>query len=236
MIFIVAFVLSLAATLLQPLQQKNLDMEKMKDILTSAQISAEKDDIINSYHQYVTQEIVLNMNGEEVAIYKDGKFDKDNIRAFELDLKEQLFKIEKTGEGLLPLYMVEKEELKIYIIPLLGKGLWGPIWGTIALEDDFNTVAGVTFGHKSETPGLGAEISTNIFHAEFAGKKIFNEKGEFISITLVKGGVKSSRTILEENGVDAISGGTITSNGVSNMLKDCIKNYLPYFEKLRKDE
>jgi Na+-transporting NADH:ubiquinone oxidoreductase subunit C len=109
--------------------------------------------------------------------------------------------------------------------------LWGPVWGNIALEEDFKTVYGVTFGHKGETPGLGAEISTTDFQKQFSGKTIFDDEYNFTSVKVVKGGVVTMPPDQQIHGVDAISGGTITSNSVSDMLEDCLKNYKSYIKK-----
>jgi len=235
MVIIVALMLSLAATILQPYQQKNLEIEKMKDILGSAHITAETKDIPATYDKYVIEEIVVDEQGNLLASYAKGKFSSGNIRAFDINIKEQLKTLSKTGKAQLPLYVIDKDGMRLYVIPLLGRGLWGPIWGTIALKDDFNSVAGVTFGHKSETPGLGAEISTQEFHKQFDNKKIFNENNEFVSVKLVKGGVKNNPAISEIHGVDGISGGTITSDGTSEMIESNLKNYLPYFKKIKND-
>ena len=103
------------------------------------------------------------------------------------------------------------------VIPVTGMGLWGPVWGYIALEKDMDTVAGIIMAHKGETPGLGAEIATPKYQAQFVGKKIF--KGdEFVSVKLRKGGAQDP-----EHEVDAISGGTKTSDGVTAMLYRCSK-------------
>ncbi len=233
MVMIVALLLSLAATILQPFQQRNLEVEKMKDILGAAHITVPTEEVPSSYNQYVVEEIVVDEKGNVVASYSDGKFNSGDIRAFDIIIKEQLLSIEKTGKGLLPLYVINRDKDILYVIPLLGRGLWGPIWGTIALKDDFSTVAGVTFGHKGETPGLGAEISTTEFQEQFNDKQIFNTDHEFVSVAVVKGGVKNSSTISEIHGVDAISGGTITSDGTSDMIRSNLKNYLPFFEKIK---
>ena len=108
----------------------------------------------------------------------------------------------------------------------MGKGLWGPIWGYIALESDKNTVAGASFDHKGETPGLGAEINQGWFQEPFVGKKIFDESGDYQSIRVIKGGAPEG----DKHGVDAISGGTITSNGVTEMLVRTLKIYEPYLK------
>ena len=127
---------------------------------------------------------------------------------------------------MLPLYVADNKGSRSYIIPLRGKGLWGPIWGYIALKEDLSTVIGATFGHKSETPGLGAEISTPIFQDQFPGKEIMSQ-GSFVSIEVRKGDASGAHQ------VDGISGGTITSVGVDDMLKDCLKGYTSYFDELR---
>ena len=119
----------------------------------------------------------------------------------------------------------------MYIIPLLGKGLWGPVYGNLALAGDFNTVTGATFGHDKETPGLGAEIELDFFENQFIGKKILDENGNFVSIQVVKGGAQMLPADQQIHGVDAISGGTITSNGVSDMLKSNLENYIGYINK-----
>lgn len=116
-----------------------------------------------------------------------------------------------------------------------GSGLWDEIWGNIAIKDDFNSVVGVAFDHKAETPGLGAEIKDNpSFKAMFANQenplKLYNAEGEYTSVEVVKGGVKD-----KTYQVDAISGATVTSVGVGEMLYRGIKYYEPYFNKLRKE-
>jgi Na+-transporting NADH:ubiquinone oxidoreductase subunit C len=103
----------------------------------------------------------------------------------------------------------------------------------MALNDDLNTVVGVTFDHKGETPGLGAEITTEDFTKQFVGKKIFDDQNQFTSIMVVKGGVGTLPQNQRIHGVDAISGGTITCNGVNDMIRDILESYLPYLEKNR---
>ena len=112
-----------------------------------------------------------------------------------------------------------------------GKGLWGPIWGYVALNEDYNTIYGTVFANEKETPGLGAEISELWFQKEFAGKKLFNEAGDFVSIEVVKGGTSPDNP----HGVDAVSGGTITSKGLQKMLLDSINPYVNYMKKQMKE-
>ncbi len=136
----------------------------------------------------------------------------------------------------------EKEQLQVYklkskngefcyVMPVKGKGLWGPIWGFIAVKQDGKTVNGAVFDHKSETPGLGAEINTDKFMSQFEGKLLFDEQGNFKSIKVVKGGVLNSN-LDPKFGVDAISGGTITSQGLEKMLENSLTPYIPFLKEL----
>lgn len=110
----------------------------------------------------------------------------------------------------------------------VGMGLWAGVWGYVSVEGDYSTVAGASFAHKSETPGLGAEIATPLFTDQFPGKKILDEGGNFVSIRVVKPG----SVPLDEHIVDGISGGTFTSKGVDEMLNRCLKVYSAYFKSL----
>ena len=103
-------------------------------------------------------------------------------------------------------------------IRLEGKGLWGPIWGYAVLSEDGKTVKGVCFDHKSETPGLGAKITDEAFMKSFEGKKLYDKDGNYVSVRVLKPG--TSTEVAEENRVDAISGATITSQGVDQMMKE----------------
>jgi Na+-transporting NADH:ubiquinone oxidoreductase subunit C len=237
MVVIVAVVLTMANLSLKPLQQKNIRNEKMIDILSSIGIQADANDAQELFNQYIKEEIVINAQGDVKGLFRDGKLVEGETRAFEIKIKEELRKQKKTQDGQFPLFIADKEGETLYIVPLLGKGLWDEVWGNIAFKDDFNTVYGANFGHKAETPGLGAEIAEakkedkKVFSDQYDGKKIFNEAGEFVSIECVKGGVANQSKIAPEHGVDAISGGTLTSNGVTDMVRDCLVNYVEYIKK-----
>ena len=219
LVVFIATLLSVTAISLAPYQAKNIRTEKMKNILTSISVNAETGDAEQLFNQYITKQIVLNNKGEEVT---------GDVTAFDIDLKKEMDKIKigKTDEQRYPLFVCNKNGKSFYIIPVLGKGLWGPIWGYVSLEGDMNTIYGASFGHKSETPGLGAEIATEKFQQQFIGKKIFDESGNFVSVTVIKGGASS----IDMHGVDAISGATITSNGVTEMFRRTFDNYIPYFK------
>ena len=215
MVIIVAALLSVAFIKLKPFQDRNIELEKKQNILSSVGINVERDAAEAIYPQYIKSELVLNNKGQEV----------EGI-AFDVDLGKEIKKDVNTQ--LLPLFISEVDGATRYIIPLRGKGLWGPIWGFISLEDDLNKVYGAVFDHKGETPGLGAEINTPIFQEPFAGKTIF-EGEKFISIAVIKGGATEG----DMHAVDGISGGTITSVGVHDMLSERLSMYLPYFAKIK---
>ena len=115
---------------------------------------------------------------------------------------------------------------------LRGNGLWNAIWGYISLKNDLNTIKGVSFDHKGETAGLGAEITKDWFQESFIDEKVFNNDGELIGITVLKGNNDPKNENKDDHKVDAISGSTITGDGVTSMIKERLNNYLPYFEKL----
>ena len=230
MVIIIAAVLSTAATLLKDKQLQNVKNEKMKAILASANIESSPEVAQELYDKYIVEEWVISPSGEITDLYKAGAFESGSDRAFYVNLKTQLYKKTKGEDFQSPLFVCKVEGKTYYIIPLLGKGLWGPVWGNVALQSDFKTIEGVVFDHKGETPGLGAEIIYPIFTDPFIGKTIFDDEGNFTSIKVVKGGAIKLPEAQQIHGVDAISGGTITSNSVNDMLFDCLENYVPYIK------
>ena len=222
MVIVVAVILSGTSIILKDAQYSNVELEKKQNILRSVGVNVNRDQAAIEYPVYIKEELVLNHLGEII----------NNLSAFDVDLSKEVKKsIVEDDENipleertsLLPLYISEVEGETKYIIPLRGKGLWGPIWGFISFNADLNTVFADVFDHKAETPGLGAEINTSLFQNVFQGKTIF-EKGEFVSIFVQKGGSNG-----DIHKVDGISGGTITSDGVTDMLNERLKRYLPYF-------
>jgi len=212
MVVVVATLLSLAATVLQPRQLKNLEIEKKKSMLESIGIASVRENTEELYGKYIKEGFVLNSKGEVV----------NGVDAFNIVLNVEQKKLPE--QQYLPVFnAITDDGEKVTILPVAGKGLWGPIYGYVSLKPDMNTIYGVTFDHKGETPGLGAEINTTSFESMFPGKKLF-EADKFVSIAVVKGGAKSG----DPHGVDAISGGTITSKGLEKMLLDCIVKYKDY--------
>jgi Na+-transporting NADH:ubiquinone oxidoreductase subunit C len=231
LVVLVAAVLSMAALLLKPAQDRNVAVAKMQGILSAAHVEATANDAEELYARYVVEEAVIDKNGDVIGLYRDGRFVQGDVRAFYIDLKKELYSQSVGKDYKLPLYIAEENGERLYIIPLLGKGLWGPVYGNIALGGDFNTIKGATFGHDKETPGLGAEIELPFFEEQFIGKKIMDDNGNFVSVKVVKGGINVLPPDQKDHGVDAISGGTITSNGVSDMLRTNLGNYVAYIKK-----
>lgn len=238
MVIIVAAVLTAVALLVKPYQERNKQIEKMQEILSAAGIHASGPQTIDLYQQYVIEEVGVDLQGDIKSRYVKGELLEGDLRPFDVDMRAVIKQIEdlKAGKSqvqpVLPLFRLSipgSEE--ILVIPVRGKGLWGPVWGNVALKNDMNTIIGASFNHKGETPGLGAEIKEDFFEEQFIGKQIMNEKGEFVSVAVVKGGVANNPAIPLIHGVDAISGGTITSDGVTEMLRDCLSNYVPFFQK-----
>jgi len=218
---IVAVGLALAATGLKEKQDKNVEIATKRDILKSVGLGNAAN-VEETYAKHI-EGIVVNSKGE--VITKDEK--GNALDAAKVDTKSESKK--PADKKLLPLYKFTSDKGEIsYIIPLRGVGLWDEIWGFVAIKEDFKTVFGASFDHKAETPGLGAEISTPIFQDQFPGKVLYDENNNFTSVQVVK-----SKTNPEYQ-VDGISGGTMTSNGVTDMLYSDIKDYLPYFDKLKK--
>lgn len=217
MVLVVAIALAFTATTLQPIQNENVRQEKMQNILATVGIETERSEAEAKYNDYIV---------ETVALREDGSIAED-ADAFTVDLAKELKK--PVDEQLFPLYIANVEGAKYYIIPLRGKGLWNAIFGYVSLKDDVNTIKGVVFDHIGETPGLGAEITQVWFRERFADEKIYDGSGNLIGVSVVKGNVGPSNK--DDNKVDAISGATITGNGVSDMISERLQHYLPYFNE-----
>ena len=217
MVVIVALLLALVSSGLKETQTTNVKLDKKKQILSALQINLEDQDAAALYDQYIVKELVVNTKAEILSEVRGQAFDIDVVKETAKPLEDRK----------LPVYVAQMEGQTKYIIPLRGAGLWGPIWGYVALNDDKNTVFGTYFSHASETPGLGAEIALPKFQQEFVGKHILNDRNEFVSIAVMKAGQNSDT----QEQVDAISGGTITSKGVEAMLLNSIGQYEAFLNK-----
>ena len=205
MVVIVAFLLAFVSSSLKDIQNANVKNDTKKQILSAINVTDVKD-ADAEFAKYEVKDMLVQADGT-LAAY-EGEFNTS-------------FKGE-IAENRLHVFECKVDGATKYIVPVYGAGLWGPVWGYVALNDDKDTVFGVYFNHAGETPGLGAEITTPKFQAPFVGKKVL-ENGE-VGLSVVKAG----KVAKPDNEVDGISGGTITSQGVDAMLKDCLKLYKPF--------
>lgn len=205
MVVVVAFLLAFVSSSLKETQNKNIEMDTKKQILSAINVTDVKD-ADAEFAKYEVTDMLMQADGT-LAPYTD---------AFQISYNGEI------AEKRFHVFECKVDGATKYILPLYGAGLWGPIWGYVALNDDKDTVYGVYFAHASETPGLGAEIATAKFQSPFVGKKVL-DNGE-VGLSVVKAG----KVVKPDYEVDGISGGTITSQGVDAMLKSCLKEYTPF--------
>ena len=203
MVVVVAVLLAVTSLSLQERQAENILNEKKQQIVKALG----EDPAVANYADVVAEAVMLDKNGNKI----EGKSDADIFNALG-DLTASF----EAGE-----FPIFKAKNGCVVIPVYGAGLWGPVWGYIALEQDMNTVKGIVMDHSGETPGLGAEITSANVQNSFVGKTIF-EGADFVSVTMRKGGATNNHE------VDAISGGTKTCDGVNAMIKTGLEGYLPF--------
>ncbi len=208
---------------LKPLQDANELLFNKKQILGAVMDVESSTDVDGIFSEKV-KGFVVNSAGEVVS--------DDTNTALEVDLAKESKKSEE--ERQLPIYeFTDDGGEKNYIVYTRGGGLWGWISAYVGLGSDKNEIVGIAFDHETETPGLGAEIKDNPnFYNDFKGEKIFNEDGEFVAVTVKKGNGDPPNNDKNDHEIDAISGATITGDGVTEMLKDDIEDYLPYLKNL----
>lgn len=217
LVLIVGTALAFTSQALSERQQQNADADKMKQILAAVHIVPAKGDITSDFHKYIVEEVTVDETGNIL----------ENIDAFNVNVAEQV-RLEPSQRQL-PVYICRLDDNSLkYILPAYGAGLWGPIWGYVALDDNGSTIYGAYFAHQGETPGLGAEIEKPAFSNQFENKNLFKD-GRFMPVAVVKKGQKPSG---DEDYVDGVSGGTITSKGVGAMISNSIAPYENYLKTL----
>ncbi len=215
LVVIVAFLLAFVFQALRPAQEANVALDKQKQILYSLNIRGLQDQAAAAkYKEVVTADEIIDANGNVVDKGSKG----GTAAGFKLNSGD--FKA-----GKLAVYVCNVDGQTKYVIPVYGMGLWGPISGYIALNDDRSTIYGAYFNHESETAGLGAEIKDNQkWQEQFQGKKLFKGADRnAIAISVLK-----KRDSNDPNSVDAVTGATLTSNGVTDMLHDCLGQYIKF--------
>ena len=220
LVLMAAAILSFASMALKDKQNENIEIERQQNILASLGVESTTADALTKFPQYVRQSLAVKADGTIV----DGKTAED------VDLKKENKKPVKERE--LPLYIAERNGKRFVVVPVLGNGMWGAIWGNVALENDMNTIYGVNFDHEGETPGLGSQIATQGFRRHFQNKKLFDRSNRFVSIKVEKQGSYKPN----DHTVDAISGGTITSKALETMLKNSLEPYQTYFSKHKSNQ
>ena len=218
LVIIVAFLLAFVSQALKPTQDVNVALDKKKQILAALNIhDLNNEDAAKKYAEVVIADRVVDDKGQVIKPGSKGG-EKDGFVLNSSDYKA----------GKLAIYICNVDGKDKYVIPVYGMGLWGPIWGYIAVDDDKNTVYGAYFNHESETAGLGAEIKdSQVWQDQFKGKKIFDDGSGDVTLSVVKKSeVKNPATQC-----DAVTGATLTSNGVSMMLHECLGKYKMFFNK-----
>ncbi len=223
LVLVVGVALSAVYQALRPKQEENIANDTKRQILAAALITAsESQSVADLYKDHIVDSFIVNDRGEEI--------DADQ-NAFDVNVSMEVKKPE--NERLLPVFVcapdASKPEADLkYILPVYGAGLWGPIWGYVAFNSDGSTIYGAYFAHQGETPGLGAEIEKPAFSDQFKGKDVYAD-GQFVSIAVVKPGKEPTGS----DYVHAISGGTITSQGVQKMLYNSLYPYNAFLKTLQ---
>ncbi|MBF1543998.1 MAG: NADH:ubiquinone reductase (Na(+)-transporting) subunit C [Prevotella salivae] len=216
-VVIVAFLLAFVFQALKPMQDANIALDKKKQILNSLNIRDLNDAQADAkYKEVIVADRVIDEKGK---VLLPGTTGGENA-GFKLDSKDY-------KEGKLALYICRVNGETKYVIPVYGMGLWGPISGYIALNADKSTIYGVYFNHESETAGLGAEIKDNkAWQEKFQGKKLFKNGDDKAIALSVEKKVEDPTTQ-----VDAVTGATLTSNGVRDMLHEALGKYLVFINQ-----
>ena len=224
---LVAAILAFVAMTLKPKQDANIKAETISQMLTAAQFYTKdecsamgNDKVLEAYSQNIKEAYTINLKGEKVRDLNT------EVKSIELQdgLKAQNKNI-KDGSDVadLPVYVFNKDGKSVTVVPVYGAGLWGPIWGYIALDEDLQTIVGAYFDHDSKTPGLGAKIKDDpSFRAEFIGKKVNVASDPVFSV------VKVGTSADENSSVDAITGATMTSKGLGEAIAFWLKAYAPF--------
>jgi len=217
MVVVVGSVLSIVASTLKPYQVKNVENEKKKNILSAIGVEVELGEAAGEFEKYVKGGKILSFDGEILV--------DDLGKTFEIDVQKEYKSITDVQSRNYPIYeCVTKDGENVFVIPMVGTGLWGPVWGFVALKEDMNTIYGANFDHKTETPGLGADINKPAFYDQFKNKSVLGPDGN-VRLSVVKAGTGADYDNFD---VDGISGGTITSVGVDEMLKRTLGVYKSY--------
>lgn len=218
LVVIVGTALAVTSLSLHDRQQANIDADKQRQILAAVHVTADAATISETYNKYITESLVTNERGTI----------EEGVDAFGVNVSAEVKK--PAAERQLPVFIATLDDRTVkYVLPVYGAGLWGPIWGYIALDSDGSTIYGAYFAHQGETPGLGAEIEKPHFCDEFNQKELFKD-GRFFPVEVVKAGQHPVNA--DADYVDGVTGGTITSKGVGAMIDNSLTPYQAYLKTL----
>lgn len=225
-VIIVAFLLAFVSSALKPTQDANVAKDKKSQILAALNLRGLAD-VEGTYASVVSADIVFGATAQDIV--NDGLATNE---AGEHVSGAFLVESKNISADNRPLYIATVDGQTKYVIPVTGAGLWGGIWGYIAINDDCETIFGTYFSHESETAGLGALINEVPFQESFQGKSLHADSGNDIALSVVKKG--NEGTLSPDNYVNGITGATLTSNGVNDMLKKGIGAYTDILNSYKK--
>lgn len=223
---VLGFLLSWTSVQLGPLQKIQEELDTKTKILAAVMEITKEDPVLDIYKQRI-QSLVVDIDGNVIENDDKGApLVAENInieKNYKRSPEERQYPVFK--------FMNEQDSSKVdyYILPLFGNGLWDVIWGFVALEGDLNTIKGVVYDHKGETPGLGARITEATVQERYQGQQVYDLNGDLVSVSMLKG---ENNGQLDKHHVDGMSGATITANGVNKMLKDYLGYYQAYLKKI----
>ena len=230
MTLIIGGTLSLANQVLKPAQTRSIELDTKTQILKAVREIQKEDDILGIYGESI-ESLVVDYQGKEIDLDAKG----NPIQADKVNILRNFKKSSDQREYPVYRYKDESGRVSAYIFPVYGNGLWNNIYGYVALESDLNTIKGVSYGHVQETPGLGARISDQDVEVRYVGKKIFDENGNLVSVTMLKG-EKGDPSLFGPHEVDGMSGATLTAKGVNAMLNSYLNNYKAFIDNTKNQE
>lgn len=216
MVLIVGGALATVSSLAQPIIDKNEELDNKTKILSSVKFEGEGQAILDEYTNNI-KAIAVNSKGEVI----------EGVDGYTVELKKEYKKPLEERE--LPVFIYSAGKEKKYILPLIGLGLWDEVNGYIAFNSDLKTASGAAFDHVGETPGLGAEITKPKFEDQFTDAIVYNKDNEYV-LTVYKQGKSPGG----KSDIDGLAGATLTTDGMQNMLSNCIPNYESYFNSIKK--
>ena len=229
MVVVVGSLLAFTASSLKPLITKNKQLEKQQNILYAMGVNnntegsavfVSTEEAPAKFNEYIKKQLVI----------QGGNVSEDS-EAYLIDVKKEQA-LAKAGEDRkFPLFVGEKDGKTYYIAPIRGKGLWDAVWAYVAMDENM-VIQGAFFDHQGETAGLGANIKERFFMDDFIGEHLMSN-GEFKGIAVSKSNADPLNKDKTDNEVDAIAGATITGDGVAAMIKNELREYVPYFKTLK---